>query len=134
MHNPSSYIVIIAILSGCIPITAEIVTPGNHPIPPDHHALTNAKVIIKPGTTLNDATVVINKGRIISVTENGKPPKTARIWNMSGHTIYAGFIDSYVTNVKPISTTMTQRISGNEATATGKPGFLARRETNLIRG
>ena len=109
---------------GCIPITAEIVTPGNHPIPPDHHALTNAKVIIKPGTTLNDATVVINNGRIISVTENGKPPKTARVWDMRGHTIYAGFIDPYVTEVKPISTTMTQRISGNEATAAGKPGFF----------
>ena len=109
---------------GCIPITAEIVTPGNHPIPPDHHALTNAKVIIKPGTTLNDATVVINNGRIISVTENGKPPKTARVWDMRGHTIYAGFIDPYVTDVKPISTTMTQRISGNEATAAGKPGFF----------
>ena len=67
---------------GCIPSTAEIVTPGNHPIPPDHHALTNAKVIIKPGTTLNDATVVINNGRIINVTENGKPPKTARVWDM----------------------------------------------------
>ena len=109
---------------GCIPITAEIVTPGNHPIPPDHHALTNAKVIIKPGTTLNDATVVINNGRIISVTENGKPPKTARVWDMRGHTIYAGFIDPYVTDVKPISTTMTQRINGNEATAAGKPGFF----------
>ena len=121
-------------MSGCIPITAEIVTPGNHPIPPDHHALTNAKVIIKPGTTLNDATVVINKGRIISVTENGKPPKTARIWNMSGHTIYAGFIDSYVTNVKPISTTMTQRISGNEATAAGKPGFFGAEGNELDPG
>ena len=124
MHNPTSNIVIIAFLIGCIPITAEIVTPGNHPIPPDHHALTNAKVIIKPGTTLNDATVVINNGRIISVTENGKPPKTARVWDMRGHTIYAGFIDPYVTDVKPISTTMTQRISGNEATAAGKPGFF----------
>jgi len=124
MHNPNSHILIIAFLIGCIPITAEIVTPGNHPIPPDHHALTNAKVIIKPGTTLNDATVVINNGRIISVTENGKPPKTARVWDMRGHTIYAGFIDPYVTDVKPISTTMTQRISGNEATAAGKPGFF----------
>ena len=109
---------------GCIPIAAEISPPGNRPIPPDHHALTNAKVIIKPGTTLNDATVVINNGRIISVTENGKPPKTARVWDMRGHTIYAGFIDPYVTDVKPISTTMTQRISGNEATAAGKPGFF----------
>ena len=109
---------------GCIPIAAEIATPGNHPIPPDHHALTNAKVIIKPGTILIDATVVINNGRIISVTENGKPPKTARVWDMRGHTIYAGFIDPYVTDVKPISTTMTQRINGNEATAAGKPGFF----------
>jgi len=124
VHNPTSNIVIIAFLIGCIPITAEIVTPGNHPIPPDHHALTNAKVIIKPGTTLNDATVVINNGRIISVTKNGKPPKTARVWDMRGHTIYAGFIDPYVTDVKPISTTMTQRINGNEATAAGKPGFF----------
>ncbi|MEC9331171.1 MAG: amidohydrolase family protein [Verrucomicrobiota bacterium] len=124
MQNPTLPMVIITMLISCMPISAEILAPGNRPIPPDHHALTHATVVTKPGTSLKDATVVINNGRIISVTENGKSPETAREWDMSGHTIYAGFIDPYVTDVKPISTTMTQSISGNEVTAAGKPGFF----------
>jgi len=124
MQNFTLSKVIIAMLICYSSISAEIVAPGNRPIPPDHHALTHATVITKPGFTLKDATVIINNGRIISVTKTSKPPETARVWDMSGHTIYAGFIDPYVTNVKPISTTMTQSISGNEVTAAGKPGFF----------
>ena len=124
VQNPTLIIVIITKLISSLSISAEIVAPGNLPIPPDHHALTHATVVTKPGITIKNATIVLNNSRIVSVTENGEPPETARIWDMRGHTIYPGFIDPYVTDVKPISTTMTQRISGNEFTATGKPGFF----------
>ena len=103
---------------------AEIVAPGNRPVPPGHHALTHATVVTKPGVKIEDATVVIHNGRIVSVTKQGEAPDTARIWDMSGMTLYAGFIDPYVTDAKPLSTTMTQSITGREATAAGKPGFF----------
>ena len=103
---------------------AKIVAPGNRPVPPGHHALTHAKVFTKPGVSVDDATVVIHNGRIVSVTTKGEVPDTARVWDMGGMTIYAGFIDPYVTDAKPLSTTMTQSITGMEATAAGKPGFF----------
>ena len=103
---------------------AEIVAPGNRPVPPGHHALTHATAVTKPGVKIEDATVVIHNGRIVSVTKQGEAPDTARVWDMSGMTLYAGFIDPYVTDAKPLSTTMTQSITGREATAAGKPGFF----------
>ena len=103
---------------------AEILPPGNRPLPPGYHALLHAKVTVKPGVTIDDATVVIRDGRIESVTEKGQAPDSAREWDMTGLTLYAGFIDPYVTEAKPVSTTMTQSITGAGATAAGKPGFL----------
>jgi imidazolonepropionase-like amidohydrolase len=103
---------------------AEILPPGNRPLPPGHHALIHATVVVKPGVTIADATVIIRDGRIQAVTEKGQAPDTAREWDMTGLTLYAGFIDPYVTEAKPISTTMTQNITGTGATAAGKPGFL----------
>lgn len=113
-----------ALLTTLQTVKAEILPPGNRPLPPGHHALTHATVVVKPGVTIADATVIIRDGRIQAVTEKGPAPDTAREWDMTGLTLYAGFIDPYVTEAKPISTTMTQNISGAGATAAGKPGFL----------
>ena len=113
-----------ALLAMFQPANAEILPPGNRPLPPGHHALIHATVVVKPGVTITNATVIIRDGRIQAVTEKSQAPDTAREWDMTGLTLYAGFIDSYVTEAKPISTTMTQSITGTGATAAGKPGFL----------
>ena len=113
-----------ALLAMFQPANAEILPPGNRPLPPGHHALIHATVVVKPGVTITNATVIIRDGRIQAVTEKSQAPDTAREWDMTGLTLYAGFIDPYVTEAKPISTTMTQSITGTGATAAGKPGFL----------
>ena len=113
-----------ALLAVLQPVRAEILPPGNRPLPPGHHALIHAKVVVKPGLTIDDATVIIRDGRIETVTEKGDTPDSAREWDMTGLTLYAGFIDPYVTEANPVSTTMTQSITGAGATASGKPGFL----------
>ena len=124
MSKLSQALTTAVLLSFTSPTDAEILPPGNRPLPPGHHALIHAKVVVKPEVTLNDATVIIRNGRIEKVTEKGDAPDTAREWDMTGLTLYAGFIDPYVTEAKPISTTMTQSITGTGATAAGKPGFL----------
>ena len=113
-----------ALLAMFQPANAEILPPGNRPLPPGHHALIHATVVVKPDVTITNATVIIRDGRIQAVTEKGQAPDTAREWDMTGLTLYAGFIDPYVTEAKPISTTMTQSITGTGTTAAGKPGFL----------
>lgn len=58
-------------------------------------ALVNATVVTEPGTTVKQATVVMNNGIIESVEANGKAPDDAMVINLTGHWVYAGFIDPY---------------------------------------
>ncbi len=74
----------------------EILPPGYRPLPPGVHALVGAKVVVKPGEVLDKATIIIRDGLIQTVGKNAEPPADARIWDMQGMTIYAGFIDPYL--------------------------------------
>jgi imidazolonepropionase-like amidohydrolase len=75
---------------------AELRPPGFRPLPLGVHALVGGKVVPKPGEVMEGATIVIRDGRIESVGTNATPPADARIWDMKGKTIYAGFIDPYL--------------------------------------
>jgi hypothetical protein len=87
--------------------------PANGPrrADPTWHALRNATVHVKPGTTLEHATVVIRDGTIQAVLDSGAGPDGKlgtgddvavptpigpRLWDCTGLHIYAGFIDPYV--------------------------------------
>jgi len=59
------------------------------------HALTGATVVIKPGSRLENATLVIRDGTIAAVGQGIEVPPGARVWDMSGRTIYAALIDAY---------------------------------------
>lgn len=103
-------------------IGAELLPPGFRPQPVGVHALVGGKVIIKPGETLDDATIVIRNGYIEKVGSNVTPPADARVWDMKGQTVYAGFIEPYWplsgTNA-PVSTTETQPIAADNLTSGG---------------
>jgi len=60
-----------------------------------YHALVKARVVTAPGQTLDNATIVIRNGLIQSVQAGGAPPAGARVWDLTGHTVYAGFIDAH---------------------------------------
>ena len=79
-----------------------------NPRPIGIHALVGARVVVKPGEVMGNATVVIRDGRIANVLGAGeKVPAEARVWDMNGKTIYAGFIDPYLSiggqKAKPVS-------------------------------
>src|SRR5579871_1659795 len=78
------------------PPSTEILPPGYRPVPPGVHALTDATVVLKPGKVLPNATVIIRDGLIESVGTDAKVPADARTWDMKGLTVYAGFIDPYL--------------------------------------
>ncbi len=63
--------------------------------PPAVHALTNARIVIEPGRTVENATLVIRNGVIESVGADVNAPPDARVWDLTGRTLYAGFIDAY---------------------------------------
>jgi imidazolonepropionase-like amidohydrolase len=75
---------------------AEILPPGNRPVPLGVHALVNGKLVVKPGEVLDSGTVVIRDGLIEKVGKEVAVPADARVWDMKGLTIYAGFIDPYL--------------------------------------
>lgn len=61
---------------------------------PSVWALTGATITTRPGETINKATIVIRKDRIESVGANVQVPADARVIDLSGRHIYAGFFDA----------------------------------------
>lgn len=62
---------------------------------PNLIALTHATVTTEPGKTIENATVLIRNGVIESVRASGPVPAGYQQQDMSGHYIYAGFIDPF---------------------------------------
>ena len=62
-------------------------TDGLQKNPPSVWALTGGTVHIKPGTILEDATIIIRDGLIENVGSDIAIPKDATVLNMSGRTM-----------------------------------------------
>jgi len=86
----------ITIASLCSPILAQQ-APANGPRPvhAGWHALVHGAAVTSPGNTVDNATIVLRDGRIVSVSSGTKPPAGARVWDCKGLTIYAGFVEPY---------------------------------------
>ena len=78
---------------------AQIDPPGFRPRPYGSHALVQATLHVRPGVVVSNATVVVRDGRIVAAGTGVATPADARVWDCSGLTIYAGFIDPYVVGV-----------------------------------
>ena len=102
-----------ALLAGIVlPVflsAAEIQPPGERPRPLGVHALAGARVVVKPGVVMEGATILIRNGRIQRVLPKEQPgiPADARVWDLKGKTVYAGFIDPYLSlkekKARPVS-------------------------------
>src|SRR5262245_44954102 len=77
-------------------LASDILPPGFRPLPLGVHALVGGKVVTKPEESIDNATILIRDGFIVSVGKELGLPADARIWDMKGTTIYAGFIDPYL--------------------------------------
>lgn len=101
---------------------SDLLPPGFRPLPLGVHALVGGKIVIKPGQILDGGTIVIRDGIIQAVGLNIPAPADARVWDMKGTTIYAGFIEPYLvlnaTN-PPISTSDVEPIFERSFTSGG---------------
>ena len=68
---------------------------GLHTNTPRVHALINGTAVTAPGKIIESATIVVRDGLIESVGTDIEVPSDARVWDMTGKTVYAGFIDAY---------------------------------------
>lgn len=60
---------------------------------PSWYALTHARIVVSPGKVIDDGTLEIRDGRIVSVKAGSAAPAGASERDMGGHTIYPGFIE-----------------------------------------
>ena len=78
--------------------SAQVTTAPKHGIrenDPRVHALINARVVTAPGKNIDKGTILIRDGLIVEAGAAVKIPAEARVWDLAGKTIYAGFINSY---------------------------------------
>ncbi len=61
------------------------------------YAFTNATIFLSEDQRINNGTLLIKDGFIISATENGKAPAGAVVYDLKGKFIYPGLIDTYTT-------------------------------------
>src|ERR1041385_8504855 len=104
----------------------EFLPPGFRPLPLGVHALVGGKVVIKPGEVLDGATIVIRDGYIEAVGKNVSAPADARVWDAKGLTIYAGFIEPYLTlgaTNPPVSTTDSEPVNSTTLASGGANFF-----------
>ncbi len=58
-------------------------------------ALAHATLMVQPGERIENATLLIEKNKIIGIVKNNKVPEHAYVINLNGYTIYPGFTDPF---------------------------------------
>ncbi|HEY1090509.1 MAG TPA: hypothetical protein VGE47_05405, partial [Burkholderiaceae bacterium] len=87
---------------------------------PRWHALTDARLVLAPGQVVEHGTVVLKDGVIVAAGANVAVPSGARVWALSGRTVYAGFIDLASTAGVPAA--LRERGRAASAPAPAMPG------------
>jgi N-acetylglucosamine-6-phosphate deacetylase len=69
--------------------------PGLRENTPNVHALRGARIVVSPGNVIEQGTLLVRDGSIEAVGADVETPADAKVWDESGKTIYAGFIDGF---------------------------------------
>lgn len=92
--------VVLACLALAVPVVAMPAaagqgTPGQARQRPHVYALTGATVLVRPGETLENATLVLRNGLVEAVGTDVEAPADADVVDASDKTVWAGWIDGY---------------------------------------
>src|SRR5690348_12972297 len=63
---------------------------------PRVQAFVHARLVVAPGRTLDDARLVVRDGVIVAVGKDVSIPADAQTFDLTGFTVYAGFLDAAV--------------------------------------
>ena len=121
---------ILLLLLFCIPSMGGQTEPviGLHTNTPRTFALTNGRIITKPGDLLQGATLLVRDGYIEQVDTNVDVPPDAVVRDMRGKTIYPGFIDLYTNyGIRPAEN--DDRVNGAKH---WNPSVLAQRRASTL--
>lgn len=99
--RPAPTLGAVALLACCFSATHAAPPESTRPVAgireagPQVHAITNLRLVVKPGTVIEGATIVVRDGLIEAAAKDAPVPPDARLWDGTGKTAYAGFIDAY---------------------------------------
>jgi imidazolonepropionase-like amidohydrolase len=85
------------------PFVASAAPPSTRPVEglrentPEIHALTGARIVVAPGRVIEKGTLVIRDGVIEAAGADVAVPDDARVWDLSGKTLYPGLVEAYTT-------------------------------------
>lgn len=94
MHNKTQTIIIISALFSIATFQAQAndqLTDNT----PKLTALSHATLMVEPGETIENATLLIKNNKIVEIIKSNNIPAGAYEINLDGYTIYPGFIDPY---------------------------------------
>ncbi len=105
-------LILLVVFCPCLWVVQALAqTPSTEPVAgirvhtPTVHALIHARVVVAAGRVLDKGTIVIRDGVLTAVGSQIPVPADARVWDLSGKTIYPGLIDSFAeTALDPIAT------------------------------
>src|SRR5262245_33536652 len=60
----------------------------------DAYAITNARIVVGNGTTIEKGTIVVRNGLVVQVGDNVTVPADAKVVDGTGLTVYPGFFDA----------------------------------------
>lgn len=83
-------------LSGQDVLAQDAPVRGPRKIDPRWHALVGATLLPEPGVVIENATIVVRDGVILSIEVGGAAPAGARVWDCEGLTVHAGFVEMHV--------------------------------------
>ena len=97
MKRLTHWSLLTTLLCFCAAMTAQQTYPYNGVFDQREgfYAFTGATVHVSPETTVENATLVIKKGKVISVTAGGQVPAGAVETQLTGKHIYPSFIEAY---------------------------------------
>lgn len=88
----STLVVLVMSMGGTVGAAPTFVSDPAPPAPV--YALTHARLVTKPGHVIDDGVIVLRDGRIAAVGTGVKIPADARVLDLQGRTVFAGFIDA----------------------------------------
>lgn len=116
---------------GLLASLAAAPAPSSRPIEglrdasPRVHALTGARIVVAPGQVIEKGTLVLRDGLIAAVGADVTPPAEARIWDLAGRTLYAGFIEPQAGAFLPAAWKSATATAGAELPRRGGGGGAA---------
>lgn len=90
-------VLLLGVLVAAMSVHGQVTFPvnGTQDDRPELYALTHATIYVDYQTKLEDATLVIEKGRVKAVGTNVTVPAGAVTYDLKGYTIYPSFVELY---------------------------------------